>query len=41
MIESEEYSDGVYAYFVTDEFPNIPRCFKGTPDASFQHRFGG
>ena len=28
--------DGVYGYFITDEFPYILACFKGTPDPSFR-----
>ncbi len=31
-----DYPDGIYAYFLTDDFPVIPRCHRGTPDASFQ-----
>ena len=30
-----EYPQGTYHYFVTDSFPYVPRCFKGTPDQSF------
>jgi hypothetical protein len=30
-----EFPEGVYHYFVTDDFPYIPRSFKGTPDSSF------
>ncbi len=34
--------DGVYGYFVSDGFPYIMNCFKGTPDASFyKHGPGG
>lgn len=29
------YPAGSYAYFLTDAFPFMPRCFKGTPDSSF------
>lgn len=29
------YPNGSYAYFVTEEFPFIPRCLKGMPDSSF------
>jgi hypothetical protein len=36
-----EYPDGVYAYFLTTEFPFIPRCFRGAPDRSFALRRGG
>jgi hypothetical protein len=31
-----EYPNGIYHYFLTDSFPFIPRCHKGTPDKSFQ-----
>ena len=30
-----EYPDGTYAYFLTKEFPFVPRCFKGTPSQDF------
>lgn len=30
-----DYPNGTYTYFITTEFPLIPRCFKGTPDPSF------
>jgi hypothetical protein len=30
-----EYPQGTYYYVLTDEFPFVPRSFKGTPDASF------
>ena len=30
-----EFPDGTYAYFVTDAYPHVPRCWKGTPDLSF------
>lgn len=30
-----EYPDGTYYYVITDEFPRVPRCFAGDPDASF------
>ena len=30
-----EFPAGTYYYVLTDSFPYIPRCFKGTPDASF------
>lgn len=33
-----EYPEGTYYYVVTDEFPFIPRCFRGTPDESFRRR---
>lgn len=28
--------DGVYGYYITDEFPYVIACFTGTPDASFK-----
>ena len=27
--------EGVYGYFITDGFPYVLACFKGTPDPSF------
>lgn len=27
--------DGVYGYYITDTFPYVLNCFKGTPDTSF------
>ena len=36
-----EYPGGTYAYFMTDSFPHIPRCFAGTPDQSFARGPGG
>lgn len=30
-------SDNEYYYVITDNFPSMPLCFKGTPDASFNH----
>lgn len=32
-----EYPDGTYYYVVTDEFPFIPRSWRGRPDPSFKH----
>ncbi|MCF8259688.1 MAG: YHYH protein [Melioribacteraceae bacterium] len=34
-----EYPMGTYYYVVTDDFPNIPRYFRGTPSSDF--RLGG
>ncbi|MCA9381031.1 YHYH protein [Candidatus Dojkabacteria bacterium] len=31
-----EYPDGTYAYFLTNDFPYVPRCVFGTPDSSFE-----
>lgn len=36
-----EYPDGIYHYFITDTFPYIARCHKGTPDNSFRKSGGG
>lgn len=35
-----EYPDGIYHYYLTEEFPFIPRYYRGTPDSSFQRRGG-
>jgi hypothetical protein len=26
---------GVYGYYITDSFPYVLNCFKGTPDLTF------
>ena len=31
FVKTPEYPDGTYAYFLTKEFPVVPRKFKGTP----------
>jgi hypothetical protein len=36
-----EFPQGIYHYYLTDEFPVIPRNFRGTPDDSFLHPGGG
>lgn len=36
-----EYPDGIYHYYIIEEFPFIPRNFRGTPDSSFQRRGPG
>lgn len=36
-----EFPDGTYLYFLTDMYPYVPRCFVGTPDASFVNGPGG
>jgi hypothetical protein len=33
-----EYPDGIYHYHVTQDFPYIPRYFRGLPDSSFFYR---
>ena len=30
-----EFPDGTYYYMVTDNYPGIPRCFRGTPFSDF------
>ena len=35
---SREFPQGTYAYFLTEEFPFVPRCWTGTPDDSFSER---
>ncbi len=34
--ETSEYPQGTYHYYVTRDFPFVPRCLKGTPDPSFR-----
>ena len=36
-----EHPEGIYLYYITEMFPFIPRCVKGTPDESFMMRGGG
>jgi len=36
-----EYPEGTYFYVITEDYPFIPRCWKGTPDASFRLGPGG
>lgn len=31
----------IYHYYLTKEFPSIPRCFRGTPDPSFEKQGHG
>lgn len=33
-----EFPDGTYAYFLTEQWPVIPRVWRGTPSDDFQHR---
>lgn len=33
-----EFPNGTYHYYVTDDYPYIPRCVFGTPDSSFRFR---
>lgn len=32
-----EHPSGIYHYILTEEFPFIPRCWRGTPDESFRY----
>lgn len=32
-----EHPDGIYHYVLTDEFPFVPRLYRGTPDPTFRH----
>lgn len=34
--QSAEYPGGTYAYFLTEEWPVVPRCFTGVPSVNFQ-----
>lgn len=36
-----EYPDGTYYYCLTEDFPYIPRAFRGTVDETFRPRRGG
>ena len=36
-----EYPQGIYHYYITDEFPQLARSWRGTPDASFFKRGPG
>ncbi|WP_412555740.1 YHYH protein [Shimia sp. MIT1388] len=38
FVKTADHPQGTYAYFLTDSFPVIPRCHKGTPDPNFQKR---
>ncbi|MGB0974225.1 MAG: YHYH protein [Flavobacteriaceae bacterium] len=33
--KTPEFPNGTYIYYVTDDFPSVPRCFKGTPSNDF------
>ncbi len=33
--------NGIYGYYITDEFPYMTNCFRGTPDTSFRKGGGG
>jgi len=38
VTRSAEFPDGSYAYFITEDYPFVARCWKGTPDPSFRKR---
>lgn len=38
---TSEFPEGTYLYFVTYDYPYVPRCFVGTPDSSFRNGGGG
>lgn len=38
VTRSAEFPNGSYAYFITETYPFVARCWKGTPDPSFQKR---
>src|SRR6185503_2948342 len=35
-----EYPEGIYHYHLTNDYPFVPRFFRGTPDESFRHAGG-
>lgn len=37
-VKTPEFPQGSYAYFLTNDWPVIPRCYKGTPSADFTMR---
>ena len=37
QVVTPDFPDGTYAYFITEEWPFIPRCYAGTPSADFSH----
>ena len=36
-----EFPEGIYHYYLTEDYPYIPRCVWGTPDPSFRQRRAG
>ena len=36
-----EFPEGIYHYYLTEDYPYIPRCVWGTPDSSFRQRRAG
>ncbi len=41
VTRSAEFPEGSYAYFITEGYPFVARCWKGTPDPSFRKRRRG
>lgn len=37
VTRTPEFPQGTYAYFLTESFPIIPRCYKGQPSRDFTH----
>ena len=35
---TSEFPSGIYHYYITDQFPYVPRLWRGAPDPSFQKR---
>ena len=35
--KTPEFPDGTYAYFLTNQWPVVPRNFRGTPSSDFMH----
>lgn len=40
-VVTEDFPDGTYAYFLTRDWPVIPRCYRGTPEPSVVERGPG
>ena len=38
FVATPDFPQGTYAYFLTRDWPVIPRCFKGTPASDFRRR---
>jgi hypothetical protein len=41
QLKTPEFPGGTYAYFLSKNFPIVPRCHKGSPDNSFNMRKAG
>lgn len=40
-VSTPDFPGGTYAYFLSESWPVIPRCYNGSPDSSFAKRRGG